>query len=276
MVVVGLTACDNNQSGNLAASGRGDTSHPAERGSPIDELTAACGDGGTTAAGAVIHRNPYLQQVTSTSAMVGWVSVAPVNTERVMLTTTGGSEISATAAVAELGTLRSVGEKQMWASLNDLQPDTIYCYSLDDGSPMSARTGFRTAPDATSTKPIRFLAFGDSGGGGTDQYALRDQMFDFPYELMIHTGDIAYEDGSLQQFEDNVFGVYADLFKNIPFFPAAGNHDYGTDDAAPFRDVFALPGTGGGEWYSYDWGRIHFVALDTEADYETQAAWLDD
>jgi hypothetical protein len=44
---------------------------------------------------------------------------------------------------------------------------------------------------------------------------------------------------------------------------------------APFRGVFALPGDNGEKWYSYDWGRIHFVALDTEASYATQAAWLD-
>ncbi len=44
-------------------------------------------------------------------------------------------------------------------------------------------------------------------------------------------------------------------------------------NGAPFRDVFALPGDE--RWYSYDWGRIHFAALDTEADYATQAAWLD-
>jgi 3',5'-cyclic AMP phosphodiesterase CpdA len=141
---------------------------------------------------------------------------------------------------------------------------------------MSSRTGFRTAPSPTDERSIKFLAFGDSGGGGSDQLALRDQMLDFPFEMMIHTGDVAYEDGSLKQFEDNVFGVYAELFKNIPFFPASGNHDYGTLDGAPFRDVFALPGGDAEEWYSYDWGRIHFVALDTEADYKTQAEWLDE
>ncbi len=37
--------------------------------------------------------------------------------------------------------------------------------------------------------------------------------------------------------------------------------------------MFALPGDE--RWYSYDWGRIHFVALDTEASYSRQAAWLD-
>jgi 3',5'-cyclic AMP phosphodiesterase CpdA len=72
-----------------------------------------------------------------------------------------------------------------------------------------------------------------------------------------------------------VFNVYADLFRHVPFYPSAGNHDYKTQQGAPFRDVFALPGNGGEKWYSYDWGRVHFAALDTEADYDAQMTWLD-
>jgi 3',5'-cyclic AMP phosphodiesterase CpdA len=71
-----------------------------------------------------------------------------------------------------------------------------------------------------------------------------------------------------------VFQVYGDLFENLAFFPAPGNHEYGVPDAAPYRSVFAIPGGSGERWYSYDWGRIHFAVLDTEADYATQAAWL--
>ncbi len=274
VALLGLVGCDRNESGHLAATHFGDLSHPAERGSPLAALTSACGDGALMPAGEAIVRRPYLQQVTAGSAMVGWVSLAPPN-EGIQMTAVDGTALTHALGVAQLGTLRSAGEKQVWAKLTDLAPDTIYCYALATDAPMSARTGMRTAPSPTSTKPIRFLAFGDSGGGGTDQYALAEKMLDVPYELIIHTGDVAYDDGSIQQFEDNVFGVYADIFKNIPFFPAAGNHDYGTMQGAPFRDVFALPGNPNAKWYSYDWGRIHFVALDTEADYETQAAWLD-
>jgi 3',5'-cyclic AMP phosphodiesterase CpdA len=162
----------------------------------------------------------------------------------------------------------------MWSTANALQPNTIYCYEVaDDSGLLNTKTGFRTAPSPDSTEPVRFLAFGDSGGGGSDQYALLEQMYTVKFDLMLHTGDVAYNDGTVGQFEDNVFGVYADLFRNIPFFPAAGNHDYHTLSGQPFREVFNLPGTE--KWYSYDWGQVHFVALDTESDYQTQAKWLD-
>ncbi|MDB4957527.1 MAG: putative acid phosphatase precursor, partial [Myxococcales bacterium] len=266
--------CALNSAGNLGATRLGDTSHPIERGSPIAELRKACGTGARTAAGSVIHREPYLQQVTPTSAMLGWVTMKPEG-ERVVVTTPNGGPVAAVTADVKLGAQRTAGEKQMWARIEGLQPDTVYCYEVTARSPLTKRTGFRTAPAADTPKPIRFLAFGDSGGGTAEQSALRDQMYDVPFDFIIHTGDIAYDNGAIGEFEDNVFGVYAELFRNLALFPSAGNHDYKTMEGAPFSDVFALGGRFGEKWYSYDWGRIHFAALDTEADYATQAAWLD-
>jgi acid phosphatase type 7 len=273
--MLGLGACGN-VSGNVSSSKTGDTSHPAERRSPVEELRAACGDGTPTTYGATaLKRQPYLQQVTTANATLGWVTTQPAGEHVAISKPQGASLRSATAAIEDYA-MRSAGENQMWSAVDTLEPSTIYCYELaDDNQALTNLTGFKTAPSADSTEPIRFMAFGDSGGGGSDQYALLEQMYKVPYDLMIHTGDLAYDSGTIGQFEDNVFGVYADLFKNIPFMPASGNHDYGTLQGAPFRDVFNLPAANGEKWYSYDWGRIHFVALDTEADYATQAAWLE-
>jgi 3',5'-cyclic AMP phosphodiesterase CpdA len=187
-----------------------------------------------------------------------------------------GAPMSVAFAEVAVAAVRTSDEHQMWAHLDGLLPDTIYCYALrNDVEQLTQPTGFRTPPAADSTRPLRFMAFGDSGGGGSDQYELLDQMYTVPYDVIIHTGDLAYDNGTIGQFEDNVFGVYFDLLRNIPMFPAAGNHDNETMQGAPFRDVFALPSAGDQKWYAFDWGRIHFAALDTEADYRTQAAWLD-
>lgn len=275
VLVFGVAACGN-MSGNVASSKTGDTSHPAERRSPVGELRAACGDGQPTAFGAAaVRRQPYLQQVTTSSAILGWVMNEP-NVLEVKISKPSGGVVERASAVVDDYALRTATETQMWSTSSQLEPATTYCYELvDSAQAYSAPTGFRTAPAADSPDPVRFLAFGDSGGGGSDQYALLEQMYTVPFDLMIHTGDLAYDDGTIAQYEETVFGVYGDLFRNIPFFPASGNHDYRTMSGAPFRDVFNLPGTSGEKWYSYDWGRVHFVALDTEADYRTQAAWLD-
>lgn len=271
LAIAGLTGCSTNESGNLAATKLGDTSHPLDRGSPIDALRGPCGQGARL--DPTLRRRPYLQQLTGTSTLLGWVSMgdAPEHVELAL----PGEAARAIPSTIEPGNPRTAGEEQRWATLGDLTPGTVYCYALAGELPLSEPTGFRTAPDPASTETIRFLAFGDSGGGGSDQLALRDQMFGVPFDFMIHTGDIAYDNGTIGQFEDNVFGVYAELLENLALFPAAGNHDYQTLQGAPFRQVFSLPGDGGEQWYSYDYGRIHFAALDTEADYATQATWLD-
>src|SRR5262249_20687557 len=150
-----------------------------------------------------------------------------------------------TAAAPEAAAVRAPGEHQMWTQLVDLQPSTVYCYQPWDGSnALNTATGFRTAPAADDDAVIHFIAFGDSGGGGAEQQDLLEQMYQFPFSLMIHTGDVAYDDGTIAQFEDNVFGIYAELFRNVPFYPAAGNHEYHTMQGAPFRDVFSLPAGG--------------------------------
>jgi len=273
--ILGLAACGN-VSGNVSSTKTGDTSRPAERRSPVDALRAACGDGAATTFGkSTVKRQPYLQQVTTSGAMVGWVSTQAAG-EHVSVTKPPDTTALTAPGVVEDYALRSAGENQMWSTLDKLSPSSIYCYQVaDDTQTLNAPTGFRTAPAVDDPAPVRFLAFGDSGGGGSDQYALLEQMYTVPFDLMIHTGDVAYDDGTIGQYEDNVFGVYADLFRNIPFFPASGNHDYRTQQGAPFRDVFNLPGASGERWYSYDWGRVHFVALDTETDYATQMKWLE-
>jgi hypothetical protein len=264
-----------NQSGFVASTKDGDLSHPAERGSPAEPLAKACGDGGKLDGVTSLARQPYLQQVTTKSAMLGWVTTDG-GPARVAVTRPDGSAVTTADAAEEAVITRSAGEHQMWAQLDGLEPDTVYCYALSDSTgALTAPTGFRTAPPADTQRTVRFLAFGDSGGGGSDQLTLRDQMETVPFEMIIHTGDIAYDSGTIREFEDNVFGVYANIFKSFSFWPAAGNHEYLTDNAAPFRAVFALPGDSGEKWYSYDWGPIHFAALDTEADYATQMTWLD-
>ncbi len=273
-----VASCVGSRSGNVAAPSGGDRTHPAERSSPVKAVRAACGDGAPTADGAVIARFPYLQQVTTTSAIVGWTTSAPQG-EHVDVTRPDGTPVTTAFTSVDEAALKSDDDVQMWAEISGLEPDTIYCYTVGNGTLLQTRTGFRTAPTADNPAPVRFLAFGDSGGGGSDQKALLEQMYEVPYGLMIHTGDIAYDNGELGEFEANVFGVYQDLFRNIPFYPAAGNHEYNhSASAAPFRSVFNLPGgeDNARKWYSFDWGRIHFAALDTEASYATQAAWLDE
>lgn len=280
MLLFAAAGCDPNQSGHLEAGRTGDLSNPpAPRGAPDAALVAACGDGEPTPAGAEsLERLPYLQRVGEREAMVLWTSTSEAAAKVVVTRPDGTRVAEANAAVDRAA--RPAGARQLQATLTGLEPQTTYCYAIEaGGAALTSRTGFRTAPAAGAGARVRFVAFGDSGSGGSDQMALLEQLAEVPFDLMIHTGDIAYDDGTRAEFERTFFDVYAQLLRSFPMFPSSGNHEYHTDDAAPFREVFALPENGGARgrerWYSFDWGDVHFVALDTEKMGPEQAAWLE-
>jgi hypothetical protein len=275
-----LPGCLLGELGQLGARTTGDlTFVSGERGRPDEAMLFACGDGTPTPLGVErLLRLPYLQRVTDESAAVLWVSRGPPSSQLV-LTRPDGRTLATRPAVADSGAHPLEGEQRL-AEPGGLEPDTLYCYQLlEEGQPLTARAGFRTAPARGAPTPFSFVAFGDSGSGGSDQYAVLSQLEEVPFSLALGLGDLAYDSGTLEQLEENVFRVYAGLFRSIPFYPTTGNHDYRTDDARPFREVFSLPENGGEagleRWYSFDHGSVHFVALDTERRREEQVAWLD-
>lgn len=279
-VVLALAACGSggSSSGDVAADGTGDVSNPpVERRAFDAEVKAACGPGEMLS--DAVLRQPYLQLVSDVSATVVWTTAA-AGAQEVEVTTPDGIRVSRAAAIHDTVARPADGGRQLQATVPALAPSTLYCYQLlSDEGPLTERIGFRTAPAAGAGAPVDILVFGDSGDGGSDQYAVLDQMVKVPFDLILHVGDIAYDSGTRQEISDHVFDVYEDLLKHFPIFPATGNHEYGTEEAAPFREAFVLPENGGERgrerWYSFDWGDVHVVVLDTELVGETQARWLD-
>jgi len=278
----GLAACEVNQSGDLQAERFGDMSHPAERGDAHAELVRACGP--TPAASAEVasplRRRPYLQQMTDRSVRVLWTAAPDATAPpSIVVTRADGGVVADVPATHDRSAIPGGGSLQWLAAVTGLEPDTIYCYEVRGGGANWTRAGFRTAPPPGAERPVRVVAFGDSGSGSDDQRQLLAQLGTVPFDFVIHTGDLAYDSGSRAEIERNVFRVYADLFERFAFFPASGNHEYDTEQAAPFREAFDLPANGGPlgreRWYAFDWGNVHFVALDTERVGPDQAAWLD-
>lgn len=272
-------ACSSNQPGDRQSLITGDVSRLADR-APFDaELSSACGSGDLTPAGDdALRRAPYLQQVTSSSALLLWTQASLAGAV-VEVTTPSGAPVATVPAVQEKA-VRSRGGYQFRAAIPGLAPRQVYCYQVAiDGRLVVERTGFRTAPAAGSGAPVRIAAWGDSGWEGDDQNAIVDGIESVPFDFMIHMGDIAYTSGTLPQFEDTFFVPYARLLRNAAMFAVSGNHEYETDDAWPYRQVFALPENGAPHgverWFSFDWGDVHMIALDTEKIGSLQAAWLE-
>jgi phosphodiesterase/alkaline phosphatase D-like protein len=208
---------------------------------------------------------PYLQQLTDASVIILWVTQTGQN-PTVRYATDTSYSASAT------GSSRTVsGEQLHRIQLTGLEPDAIYYYKVyteDQDLLPDELLSFQTAPRAGSTAPFTFVVFGDYGIGSDSQRQLRDQMLLDSFRFILSTGDNAYHDGTYSQFDANVFQIYQDIFSKAAVFPTLGNHDYHTDDGAPYLDIFDLPPNAwrAGDverYYAFDFGNVHFVALDS-------------
>ncbi len=271
-----LIGCMNGTAGDLEARKTGDLSHPPARHEGVDRaLTIACGAGGPTEAGlAQLVRHPYLQQMTATSVQV-LVATSGGPAPELIVTRPDGTYV-AVLQTTEADSPPNTASPLWIATIEALTPSTTYCYEVGG---LTRRTGFKTAPARGSDDSVRFVAFGDSGTGGDEQRAVRDAMMQVRFDLFLHTGDVAYNDGSPSQLEASFFDVYRELIAKVAGYPVLGNHDYETEAGAPYLHAFSLPDNGApaGEerWYSFEWGSIHFVALDTQRVGPEQIQWLD-
>ena len=284
MAVLGAvqaSGCDTNRAGDLAAASVGDLSHAlTTRTSALVELGLACDlTVPSPTAATPLRRRPYLQQVTDHSVQVVWTADGTAASGTVRVVSATGVPVATVAAAPDPSARPPKGGQQWISAVSGLQADTIYCYELQIDGVLARRGALRTAPAAGSGRPVRFAALGDSGNGGADQQAVFAQMKTVPFDFMVHLGDIAYEQGTRTELDQFFFSVYADALEDFAVFPAIGNHEYESEDGAPFREAFVLPETGAPDgverWYSYDYGDVHFVVLDTERVGAAQAAWLD-
>lgn len=172
------------------------------------------------------------------------------------------------------------------ARINELTPRTEVSYRIEHhGLPgrrfVLAQATTRTAP--AKGAPIRFLAFGDSGGGTPVQEEMARKMIESDPDLVIHTGDLVYLVGAQRDYFLAFYQPYADLIRSAPFYPVLGNHDTKTRQGQPLLDNFELPTNGPSELkaerhFAFDYGDAFFVGIDSTMNKETLsttvAAWV--
>lgn len=215
---------------------------------------------------------PYVQNMTRTSVSILWdTPKRSPSTVRY-----GTSPALGQTASGPSGTRHDV-------HLVGLKPDTRYYYRAQTHGPLNDTHTFRTAPGAQAT--ITFAVVGDSGSGSRDQYLMSAVIAKFSPQLVVHVGDVVYKTGSERQYEANFYRPYQELLSSVPFYPSLGNHDVRTNDGAPYLRAFDLPRDNPQKterYYSFDYGPVHFVALDSELYYtdhsipaQAQKAWLE-
>ena len=101
---------------------------------------------------------------------------------------------------------------------------------------------------------------GDSSG--CHMLATSDLVMDMDPDAVLVLGDVQYEDGSLDQFTGS-YDLSWGRFKDITY-PAVGNHEYKTPDAAGYFEYFgAAAGDPDKGYYSFDVGNWHVVSLNS-------------
>ena len=170
-----------------------------------------------------------------------------------------------------------------------LAPATTYYYAVGDsnrqmeGGDSSHR--FTTNPLPGSAPPIKVWAIGDFGRDTPAERWVRDAYAQYvrdnrAADVWLWLGDNAYDNGTDAQYQTKVFDVYDSIFAFQPFWPTPGNHDYQSVNQSglppahtgPYYSIVEVPTQGetgglasGGEmFYSFDYGNVHFVSLNSE------------
>lgn len=222
-------------------------------------------------------RGPYLQVATPTSIVIRWRTDQPATS--VVRLGPGPQALDRTVSDEKLVTEHEV-------TVIGLQPETRYYYSV--GSQSGILQGgndnyFQTTPLAGKAGKYRFGVLGDCGTNSVMQDEVKARMAEYLGDNYMNAwlllGDNAYSFGRDAEYQSNFFAHYKDSFlPKSPLFPAPGNHDYDNDNPGrqndhkvPYYDIFTMPtqGESGGEpsgteaYYSFDYGNVHFLSLDS-------------
>jgi acid phosphatase type 7 len=232
---------------------------------------------GTQVAEPDIIRGPYLQMVNENAITIKWLTSAP-NTSRVKY---GANENALKNTVSDK---KSTADHEI--RITGLKPDTKYYYSIGSRNSIlkgSYRNYFTTAPPVNTTRKIRIGVFGDPGTGSIMQKNSRDNYLKLKgnynnAEMVIMLGDNAYDAGTENEHNAHFFNIYNNnIFDNHVVFPVPGNHEYANDATRaadhniPYFHIFTVPAhaesgglaSGTPHYYSYNYGNIHFIMLDS-------------
>lgn len=177
------------------------------------------------------------------------------------------------------------------ACITNLMAGTEYEYRVSVGERQSSWKEFKTEPESTAFKT---LIFGDSQSVNYKDWAKTTQTAwenNGDAAFFINMGDLV-DNGQDDRQWNAWFDGAANLLAAIPIVPVMGNHETYSLDwkmATPnyYLSLFAVPANGPASLeryaYSYDYGDVHFIVLNTQLNelrdwypdlLEEQKKWL--
>jgi len=223
---------------------------------------------------ASVTRGAYLQMGTANEMTVRWRTDIATDS-RVQYGTIQGN-LSQTIDDANLTTEHEV-------RLTNLIAATKYFYSI--GSTAQTLAGndanhfFVTSPGAGQAAPYRIWVLGDSGTADANAQAVRNAYLTYTgstyTNLALMLGDNAYNNGTDAEYQTAVFDMYPSVLRQTPLWSTIGNHDTAQStnppSSLPYFQMFTFPtaaeaggvASGTEKYYSFNYGNIHFICLDS-------------
>ncbi|KAK8730487.1 hypothetical protein OTU49_008037 [Cherax quadricarinatus] len=165
--------------------------------------------------------------------------------------------------------------RQMWihrVTLKTLQPNTTYFYHC--GSPLgwSEIFFFKTWKNGTDW-PVSVAMYGDMGAVNAQSLSrLQEETQKGMYDAIIHVGDFAYDmDSDNARVGDEFMRQIQPIAAYVPYMTCPGNHEQ-KYNFSNYRARFSMPNYEDTEslFYSWNMGKAHFIAVNTEAYYYLQ------
>ncbi|MCD6505332.1 metallophosphoesterase family protein [Candidatus Poribacteria bacterium] len=228
---------------------------------PKDEKVSELNFALRLAAGKGFHiiKGPYLQNLSRNSVTIMWETDLPSTSEVYY-----GPGLS-----VKDDTLKTIHE----VTLNDLKSNTFYFYHVLSRVPKDRKLpkdvppyvlsdvySFKTAIEPG--KSFRFVVYGDSRSNPEVHSKLAEFMKKASPAFLVNTGDLVSSGQYYGYWANQFFAPLEPLISHIPVWTVIGNHER---SHVNYFNFFSLPGNEA--WYSFDYGDVHFLIIDTEFDY---------
>ncbi len=209
----------------------------------------------------IIPRHIHLswQNDTSTTMTISWKT----------------SEITSSIVQYGLGSTYGLEETGLsgiyhTVELIGLTPNTVYHYRVGNGEYWSPDWSFKTGNIGDHAT---FFGIGDSRTNREDRTFSALQMSKVSADFVVFLGDFVESGYKVSEWND-WFKDFEPFLIEFPFMGVLGNHE---KNDTLYYDNFALPGKE--EYYSFNYGPIHFVALHTcvpsyGGTFDEQINWL--
>jgi len=226
----------------------------------------------------ILLRQPYLQMARSETITITWKTNAI--TKKCFVEFKDPNKPKKTIVKGRL--INHEGNKFNEVVLKGLEPETVYNYAIYSNGHLMAGGDeyyFKTSPNNKNTA-FSFYALGDIGERENISFAkepaARIKELKTKPDFGLGLGDIVYPSGESKRYDNQLFKPFQGVFKNTPFYPVVGNHDWYSDPEKNFEMEWRLPGNE--HYYSFAYSNTLFIGLDSSKgaffNREKQVSWL--